>query len=630
MKHVPILCLLLGVSYCSYGQLQVDGSFLNVTRPTGGPIATGDILQIRSVLAVPKNTNLTNLYYTSTVPTGTSYVSGSLQVLTNEGVVNPSIATTGSYTDGSGDDAGQYTAGTGAININMGTGAGKAAATGGSITGGVTTPVFQTSATILVTAYKVKVTGAVGSTITLTGTFHYRNGTNQTKAVPASTLLVSTPYTCSNTGSTNYVTDESGGTFGSSNTQNRSTSSADVTGYTFTNISTSSPADGAYSIINSTAGDASNDKVWGVWDIIGDHSGTSSSAGNPAAPIGNTGGYLLAINATYTPATVFTTTINGLTANSTYTIAFWTYNLCPACGNDPITGLATTTPGVLPNIAIFMNGNGVYSSGNLGYMGQWVKNSFTFNVGSATTATLAINNNAPGGGGNDWAIDDISMTQCLVVLPLELSSFSAHVVASAGSAGLSGGPGAAGSAGSGGASGSSGSAGAVQLSWTTASENGVGSFDVQRSVDGVNFVTVGHVAGTGSVTGSSYTYTDSGLSGQVWYRLMLTDGNGVVSYSSIVVVDGAAGDLTVRLAPNPSSSGSAVNLLVNVPTAQPAQIGVWSLAGAPLYRQDVALVAGANSLIVRPRMVLPPGVYVVKVVLSSGTICTKWIIFGHG
>ena len=572
-----------------------------MTRPTGGPVATGDILQIRSVIAIPSGLTLTDIYYTDVAPTGTTYVSGSLQVLTNEGVVYPGVSTTGSYSDAIGDDAGQVSGGN--ININIGAGAGTAAAAGGTVQGGVTTPVFYNSATILMAAYQVKVTAATGSTVKLAGVFHYTQGGTSTHFnVPLSNLLVSTPYTCTSTSAANYVTDEANGTFKTGTTQNRGSASADVTGFTLETISTSEPVDGDYSIVNNTSGNGTTAKVFGDWDIIGDHSGTTTGAGNPSTPVGTSGGYLLAINATYAPATVFTTTINGLTANSTYTIGLWAYNLCPVCGNNPATGVATTTPGVLPNVSISVNGNGVYSSGNISYTGQWVQKSFTFNLGATTTAVLAIKNNAPGGGGNDWALDDITLTQCLVVLPLELTGFTARP-----------------------------DRGVVQLAWGTATEDGIGTFAVQRSNDGVNFVSVGEVTGTGSVNGNSYTYTDEGpnLPNQVWYRLQVTDARGVVSYSSIQVVnlDAAAVGITARLSPNPSTPGSWVNLLVTVPTAQPAHISVWNLAGARFYQQDATLSAGDNSIAIQPRTILPAGLYIVKVVLNSGAICTKWVIF---
>ncbi|HYK56769.1 MAG TPA: T9SS type A sorting domain-containing protein, partial [Flavisolibacter sp.] len=47
------------------------------------------------------------------------------------------------------------------------------------------------------------------------------------------------------------------------------------------------------------------------------------------------------------------------------------------------------------------------------YTGTWVKKGFTILTGPAQTSfTLKVFNNAPGGGGNDWALDDISVATC--------------------------------------------------------------------------------------------------------------------------------------------------------------------------------------------------------------------------
>jgi hypothetical protein len=53
------------------------------------------------------------------------------------------------------------------------------------------------------------------------------------------------------------------------------------------------------------------------------------------------------------------------------------------------------------------------------YTGLWVKKGFTYITGPAQTSlTMTIRNNAPGGGGNDWAIDDISLATCSPTLNL--------------------------------------------------------------------------------------------------------------------------------------------------------------------------------------------------------------------
>ena len=85
------------------------------------------------------------------------------------------------------------------------------------------------------------------------------------------------------------------------------------------------------------------------------------------------------------------------------------------------------TSGVPPNLAFQLNGQDYYQTGNIYYTGtgpgitqqasdtvnSWVKRGFVYKTGPAETGfELLIRNNAPGGGGNDWAIDDIVVATC--------------------------------------------------------------------------------------------------------------------------------------------------------------------------------------------------------------------------
>jgi hypothetical protein len=100
-------------------------------------------------------------------------------------------------------------------------------------------------------------------------------------------------------------------------------------------------------------------------------------------------------------------------------------NICSKCGCD-VNGVGATSgsssyiptaagdsSGVYPNLTLEVDGVDYYTTGNLLYTGQWVKRGFTFLTGANQTSfTLKLFNNAPGGGGNDWALDDISVATC--------------------------------------------------------------------------------------------------------------------------------------------------------------------------------------------------------------------------
>ncbi len=71
----------------------------------------------------------------------------------------------------------------------------------------------------------------------------------------------------------------------------------------------------------------------------------------------------------------------------------------------------------------------------------------------------------------------------------------------------------------------------VENVWVTASEINVSHFNVQRSVDGLLFNTVGKVNAKGA---SKYSFIDNtNLNGTVYYRLEIVDKNGSISYSEI-------------------------------------------------------------------------------------------------
>ena len=71
----------------------------------------------------------------------------------------------------------------------------------------------------------------------------------------------------------------------------------------------------------------------------------------------------------------------------------------------------------------------------------------------------------------------------------------------------------------------------VENVWSTSTEINVSHFNVQRSLDGVIFETVGMVDSKGA---GKYSFIDkTNLNGVVYYRLEVVDKNGALSYSEV-------------------------------------------------------------------------------------------------
>ena len=224
-------------------------------------------------------------------------------------------------------------------------------------------------------------------------------------------------------------------------------------GYNNVALTIGNPGDGNYSVVKNLSPSQNTnpfvvrpqspnvDRVFGVWDIIGDHTGaTDPLAGNPPSPNGATGGYMLAVNAAYQLSVANNQSITGLCENTYYEFSAWFRNVCKRCGIDSAgRGASGTTvsasyiptatgdsSGVKPNLTFQVNGVDYYVSGDIDYIGsygQWVKKGFVFlTAPGQTSLTISIKNNAPGGGGNDWVMDDISFQTCLPTLTMRPSN----------------------------------------------------------------------------------------------------------------------------------------------------------------------------------------------------------------
>jgi hypothetical protein len=97
----------------------------------------------------------------------------------------------------------------------------------------------------------------------------------------------------------------------------------------------------------------------------------------------------------------------------------------------------------------------------------------------------------------------------------------------------------------------------VELNWITASEINNDYFNVERSVDGVNYKSISTVSANGNST-QTLNYSiidDSPLLGLSYYRLKQTDYDGETSYSDIETVSfNRTKSLSLKVYPNPASS----------------------------------------------------------------------------
>ncbi len=189
-------------------------SYVNITKGiTGSTIEPGDTLEIRATFIVRSGT-FTLCSFSDVVPANTTYVPGTVRVLTNEGKIFRQ------WTDLAGDDPGTISGSN--ITINLGKGA--TSSVGGSIKN-TDKPSFYGGSCIMVASYRVVVNAvAYGTKISIgSGNLSYTKSSSTVNITfPEDTIIVYQNYgICSNTVGSNAILSEYGGTFGSGNVKDR-------------------------------------------------------------------------------------------------------------------------------------------------------------------------------------------------------------------------------------------------------------------------------------------------------------------------------------------------------------------------------------------------------------------------
>ncbi|HTI90132.1 MAG TPA: hypothetical protein VL727_06055, partial [Puia sp.] len=173
-------------------------------------------------------------------------------------------------------------------------------------------------------------------------------------------------------------------------------------------ISGGCPDDGQYAIVNYTA------NCWGgTWITV------------PQDHTGNDNGYFMLINASFTPSDFYVQRIDGLCGGTSYQFAAWVMNV----------GVITTQ--IRPNVTFRIektDGTLLQTSrtGDIGLTrggATWNQYAFYFDTPpGVSSVVIRMINNAPGGAGNDLALDDITFRAAGPSITTAVAGFSSDTI----------------------------------------------------------------------------------------------------------------------------------------------------------------------------------------------------------
>ncbi len=159
------------------------------------------------------------------------------------------------------------------------------------------------------------------------------------------------------------------------------------------------------------------------------------------------------------------------------------------------------------------------------------------------------------------------------------------------------------------------------LTWKTESEINNKGFNVQRSSNGTNWVTLKYVAGAG--TSSNYSFVDnSPISGVSYYRLGLVDANGKITYSSTLSVDFSKETVGISFYPNPVKS--VMNVSIPAIQSNTASLSLVGLNGRTIKTIQLG-TQSSNSNVAVNVAGLAKGIYVLTL-KDGATVKTAKVV----
>jgi uncharacterized repeat protein (TIGR01451 family) len=161
----------------------------------------------------------------------------------------------------------------------------------------------------------------------------------------------------------------------------------------------------------------------------------------------------------------------------------------------------------------------------------------------------------------------------------------------------------------------------ILLKWRTSEETNSEKFDIERSVDGKNWRSIGSQKSNGeSATVLAYSFTDKEpVGGENLYRLKMVDFDQTYAYSSIVSVNFSV-PVQSQFYPNPVSDQLYVK---SSDWNQVSAIEMHNVQGRKVYK------SGANIAKTIQVKDLPAGIYILSIIHKNGTVSKQKVLINR-
>jgi len=161
------------------------------------------------------------------------------------------------------------------------------------------------------------------------------------------------------------------------------------------------------------------------------------------------------------------------------------------------------------------------------------------------------------------------------------------------------------------------------LTWRVSQEFNCDGYQIEKSEDGITFVSIGFIKcqalGGNSSSGMDYVFSDDAANkNNLYYRLKINDMDGRFQYSKVVYVPfGKVSNGISNIYPNPASG--SLSIIVNANTSGIAKIEIINFQGQRCMSFDRFLFSGNNNIFMGLSN-LSTGNYYARITFKDGGI----------
>ena len=156
----------------------------------------------------------------------------------------------------------------------------------------------------------------------------------------------------------------------------------------------------------------------------------------------------------------------------------------------------------------------------------------------------------------------------------------------------------------------------VELNWSTIGETDMANYTVEKSLDGVHYLTINTVAAKNKLN-ASYAYTDNvASSGAVYYRIKATDKTGTVTYSKVSAITNSTSKGGFSVYPNPVRNNTINLNVTNIATGN-YTLNVYTILGERVSSQQLQHNGGTATYKLSVDSKLTNGLYKLSIVSTT-------------